>query len=815
MQKWSSLIYSIVRPSDKLTDPLDRQRATILASLFILLMITSTFSYIIMPPLIGWRVNFLYSIAGVVSYIPLLYLARSAYYRLGAWLFLFVASSLLMTAVLMSQDPHAALSLNFFMVFILIAGLVLRPLETSLFALFSLAAEISIGLYKAAPHYITINSATLTIGVAVSVLAFSVVADLFKRRAVDSEARFRELMNANTEGILVIDEADARILDSNPAIERILGYSREEIIGRYPIEFLASDSKASIRDAWDRRHKEVPTEAEVIHKDGSVVYIEATLKPYSYLNKKAYVLTVLDVNERKQVEALVIESEKRFRAIFNESSHFIGVLDVKGKILEINEQGYEFFGLNAAETVGRYLWDFRQWAHSPASKERIKETVERASAGQILRYHVEVRDRYNFAAFLDFTLKPVLDMDGSVTMLIADSRDITAYKVAEQKRVEYERRYEALFSNTADAVFIYGLDGKYITANDGAQRMLGYILSEIIGRDVSSFVIPEEAAQSKENIERVKAGLDFLQVPERKLRRKNGEVFSAEISMMMVRDADNKPMYIQSMVRDISERKRMERQRLEMALEKERTKLLEHFIEQASHHFRTPITNLKTSLYLLPRFLNHEQKREEHINVVNKELLRLQNLLEDLLSVLRLQKSNAELSLGKIHLNQFMNEVRSTQVGRDYYAKFDWKWELSQDEIVIIGDKGILSRALLNLLENAAIYTKAGGTITVRSYQNGVWLAIDVIDSGIGIHEDDLPHIFEDFYRTQDALASEPTGSGLGLTISKSIIERHQGTIRVASTLGEGSHFQILLPIYTEWTTTPPPLPEGFLVIGD
>jgi PAS domain S-box-containing protein len=815
MLKWQNFIYSLVRPSDKITDPLERQRAIILASLFLLLMLTSTLSFIILPGLIQWKVDYLYSVGGALSYIPLWYLARSRYYRIAAWLFLLIASSLLLISVGLSQHETAAISLNFFLVLILIAGLILNPVETAVFAIFSIAAGLSLSLYKAAPSYIIINSATLSFGVAISVLAFSGITNLFKRRALEGEARYRELMNANTEGILVIADDNAYILDANPAIERILGYSPEEIIGRYPIEFIDAESKAIVRSAWEKRNKGIPVEAEALHKDGSKVYVEAILKPYSYLSKKAYVLTVLDVSERKQVEALVIESEKRFRAIFNESSHFIGVLDVKGKMLEINEQGYEYFGLLPEETVGRYLWDMKQWAHSPNSKERIKETVARATAGEIVRYHVEVRDRYNLPAYLDFTLKPVRDLDGTVTMLIADSRDITAYKIAEQKRVEYERRYEALFRNTADAVLIVSLEGKLITVNERTLTMLGATLKEIEGADISTYILPEEFSQTLDNMQRLKTGEELLDVYERRLRRKNGEVFSAELTKMMVRDADNKPMYIQTMVREITERKRMERQRLEMAIEKERSKLLQHFIEQASHHFRTPITNLKTSLYLLPRFLNHEQKRIEHIGVVNQELQRLQRLLEDLLSVLRLQKSDTEFSLSRIHMKQLMSELRSTQEGSNYYAQYQWQWKFSEEDVVIIGDKGILARALLNLLENAVSYTREGGKISVHSYKSEAWLVIDILDTGIGIHPNDLPHIFEDFYRSQDALASEPTGSGLGLTISKSIIERHQGTIRVESNLGSGSHFQVLLPIYTEWTNTPPPMPEGFLLKSD
>jgi PAS domain S-box-containing protein len=817
MARWQKFWIQITQPSEAIRDMDERQQASLFSGLLFIIIATLAIGIIIwvtISPLITRSI--LLSILGFfVFYLFCYSVSRSRYYRWAARVFIWVATigsflTFIYLDISVPERPLAYLSLS-----VIIAGLTLSLRETAITLLvIELALLILMSLYGDETYAIFHTPFLIALTGLLTIVSV-IINNYYRRRALESEARYRELMNANTEGILVIAEEDARILDSNPAIEKILGYSREEVIGRYPIEFLKAESKALVRAAWDKRNKGIPVEAEAIHKDGSIVYIEAILKPYSYLNKEAYVLTVLDVSERKQVEALVIESEKRFRAIFNESSHFIGVLDVKGKMLEINEQGYEYFGLLPEETVGRYFWDMKQWAHSPASKERIRETVARASAGEIIRYHVEVRDRYNLPAWLDFTLKPVRDLDGTVTMLIADSRDITAYKIAEQQRVEYERRYEALFKSTTDAVLIVSLDGKLITVNDGALTMLGCTLDDITGVEISQYIVPEEFSETLNNMERLKAGEEFFNVYERRLRRKNGEVFSAELTKMMVYDADNKPMYIQTMAREITERKRMERQRLEMAIEKERSKLLQHFIEQASHHFRTPITNLKTSLYLLPRFLNNEQKRTEHMTVVNQELLRLQNLLEDLLSVLRLQKSDTEFSLSKIHMNQFMGEVRATQEGRDYYSRFQWQWELSDEDVLIIGDKGVLGRALLNLLENATTFTQEGGMITVRNYTSGLWQAIDIVDTGVGIHPNDLPHIFEDFYRSQDALAGEPSGSGLGLTISKSIIERHQGTIRVASSLGTGTHFQVLLPIYTEWTTTPPPLPEGFLASGD
>lgn len=808
MRRWQEIIYRFISPSADIIDPLERQRAIILSSLFILAMGTSFFSFVILRALVlGLDSSLIFGIVGTAIYIPLLRLSRSSHYRIAAWVYILAATGLLVGSIFIGSSQSPSTGLNFLLGIMLIAGLVLSPIEAMLYSLVAVAIVIAMPYLKPSPNYATLNSVTLIISLGIGILGFSIITDRFKRRALESEARYRELMKANSEGILIIDEIDAKILDANPAIEKLLGYGIEDIIGRYPIEFIDKDFKTTIRSAWERRYQGIPMECRVLHKDGSQIYIEATLKPYNYLQKSAFVLTLVDISERKQVEALVIESEKRFRAIFNETSHFIGVLDARGMILELNEQGFEFFGLTPNNSLGRFLWEIPQWAHNETAIQRIQTVIEAAQQGTTVRYDVEVRDRHQNVVFLDFTLKPVHDLEGNVTMLIADSRDITAYKRAEAQRFEYERRYDALFKNTTDAIFVFTLDNNYITVNQRALDMLGYELDELAGQPISLVIVPDEFSQSQNLLKRLLDG-EEIDVYERHIRKKNGEILTVEISLMLVRSADNKPMYFQSLVRDISERKRLERQQLEIAIEKERAKLLQDFIEKASHHFRTPLANLKTSVYLLPKFITNEKKHQEYLKIARQELDRLQVLLDDLITVVSLQKSDTDFNLARVSVSQLLSEIRATQEGSAFYPNFTWDWQLADDEAIVIGDKAILGRAFLNLLDNATLYTQVGGKISVHSRIEDKWLTLDIYDTGMGISENDMPHIFKDFYRSNDAMGIKVSSSGLGLTISKSIIERHQGTIRVESKVGKGTHFQILLPLYTAWTNTPPPMPK-------
>jgi two-component system phosphate regulon sensor histidine kinase PhoR len=266
-----------------------------------------------------------------------------------------------------------------------------------------------------------------------------------------------------------------------------------------------------------------------------------------------------------------------------------------------------------------------------------------------------------------------------------------------------------------------------------------------------------------------------------------------------------------AIVNDISERKQLEQDKFEFRLEQERTRVLQGFIEQASHHFRTPITNMKTSMYVLEHIENNPEKYQQHMRALNRETERLTRLIEDLLTMLRLQKSDTEFAIEDISISQLLSEIQTIQEGRTYYPDYDWKWSIGEDPLVVVGDKQFLSRAILNIIDNAVQYTPKTAEINIGTYYDNTWLIIEISDNGMGISETDLPHIFDEFYRSNRSMEQDSTRSGLGLAITQHIIKRHRGIVHVDSEEGEGTRFQILLPRNVGWEDDAPTLPQKML----
>lgn len=812
MERWQNIWELITTPAGKASNPYEKEQATgYSALLFLSIPLLITISILLSLNASIDRIIPLLLLALAVAYSLLYIIAHKIDYRWSARLYVPVSIGIVLYSFNHAPPDNAVAILFFAAIPIMIGGFILPRREVLIYLI--VAVILIIGAESLHPEQaINIAGAPLmTVLSGLIAIITSSRSEHYHRLVVDSETRYRSLMEANYEGIIIIDKDTAQILDVNPAVTQMLGYNPDEMLGRYPVQFVHDDDQALTRNAWENRIENVPFEVRMPHKQGYELIVESRLRPYYFQNQVAYVLTLLDITDRKQSENLIIESEERFRAIFNGSIHYVGVLDNTGKILEYNDSAYEKFGFSPRDVLGKYLHEFDNWAHSETSKERIKEVIALATNGIASRYNIQARDKDGETLHIDFSVKPIRDVNGNVRMIIAESLDTTAYHHADAQRREYEQRYQSLFKDTIDAVFIYTLKGQFLDANKKAEEILGIPKEEIIKHTIFDFVAPQDKAESSKIVEKIQQGQMTSVVPERLMMRANGEKFYAETHGMVVTDGDGKPRYIQSMVRDISERKRLEEERFMAALEQERTRLLAHFIENASHHFRTPITNMKTRMYLLPRVLDNPEKREEQIDILNQELDRLQNILSDLLSVLRLQKDDTEYSPGKTRINQLISEVRQTFEGRNSYQNHQWQWQLNEANPVIFGDKGRLAGAIINIIENAITYTPADGAISIRSFTRDDFIAIDIIDSGRGISPDELPHIFDDFYRGYESMEQDSTGSGLGLTIAKMVIQRHKGAIYVTSPERGGTHFQIVLPVHQDSTETRVPLPGAIL----
>lgn len=223
------------------------------------------------------------------------------------------------------------------------------------------------------------------------------------------------------------------------------------------------------------------------------------------------------------------------------------------------------------------------------------------------------------------------------------------------------------------------------------------------------------------------------------------------------------------------------------------------FVARATHELRTPLTNIR--LYVETAQDEGEkdaQLRGECLNVISRESQRLERLVGEMLSVSEIEAGSQELKRDDIRLDAVFKELQADYIAKAKESQIELRFDLPPKFPVIRGDREKLDVVFHNLLGNAVKYTPDGGEVTVLVEVSASELVVEVTDTGIGISEEDLPHVFEKFYRANDARLGEITGSGLGLALAQEIVRLHGGELTATSELNEGSTFRMVLPIRAE-----------------
>lgn len=223
------------------------------------------------------------------------------------------------------------------------------------------------------------------------------------------------------------------------------------------------------------------------------------------------------------------------------------------------------------------------------------------------------------------------------------------------------------------------------------------------------------------------------------------------------------------------------------------------FVAQATHELRTPLTNIGLYVERAIDLADHEAaERSECLNVINSEVLRLGRLVEEVLSVSEIEAGSLKVRRDDVRLPELLERMESEYSPQAKTKDIKLSFDVAPKLSVLQGDREKIALAMHNLIGNALKYTPKGGGVQVAVDEADGKMMFKVTDTGIGIGPDDLPRVFEKFYRADDQRLQEITGSGLGLALAREVIRLHGGDITVESSLNEGSTFTLALPINSE-----------------
>lgn len=365
--------------------------------------------------------------------------------------------------------------------------------------------------------------------------------------------------------------------------------------------------------------------------------------------------------------------------------------------------------------------------------------------------------------------------------------------------------YKLLVNSIQDyAIFLLDVNGKVASWNLGAQKLKGYSADEIIGKHFSIFYTPEDKLANKTEKE-LEACNQYGHVEDEYWRvKKDGSRFWANVVITALRDQDGKLIGYAKVTRDLTERKKHED---ELALANKHlqdrrsalealNKAKDEFISLASHQLRTPATGVKQFLgMVLDGYAGPlDDKQKQYIMRAYESNDRQIELVNDLLRVAQIDAGKVTLTPTTVDITALIKDVVEEQKD-SFKARHQTVTVKTLDSpLYATCDKRRFRMVLENLIDNASKYTPNGGNVKVTTKTDQHTVSVIIKDSGVGIPKEALAHLFGKFSRIPNKLSDDVGGSGLGLYWAHKIIQLHKGDIRVASQVGRGSTFEVIIP---------------------
>ena len=367
-------------------------------------------------------------------------------------------------------------------------------------------------------------------------------------------------------------------------------------------------------------------------------------------------------------------------------------------------------------------------------------------------------------------------------------RDVSASRKAE----EGMQRLAAIVESSEDAIVAKDLNGIITGWNAGAERLFGYSAEEVVGQPVSMLMPTEHKTDMAEILERIRRG-ERVEHFETERLKKNGERVAVSLSVSPIKDAAGQIVGAAKIARDITDQKKFQAERERLFREaREAVRAREDFLSMAGHELRTPLTTLQFQFHTLRRRLSAGQpeKLAEILDRARAQLERLVRLTEELMDVTRITSGRLTLDREETDLAEIAREAAERY--RDAASRAGCEVRIEAPPGATgVWDRSRLDQVMTNLLSNAVKFGK-GQPIEIRVEPNGSWTRFTVRDHGIGISQEDQSKIFERFERAVSRRSYG--GMGLGLWISRQIVDAHGGKIEVSSEPGRGSTFRVELP---------------------
>jgi PAS domain S-box-containing protein len=750
--------------------------------------------------------------------------------------------SLLLVAIIFSLEMflpfHALITVGY----VIIIFYMLQFPEQSRYAIilgFITTMLIVLGYFLRAEEFKDEPSVALNRGLSVLAIWLAVYFSHRFKLLLNKEVKNKEQLNAvfnnATQGMLIVNKTGEIIL-VNPFAEKLLDYQKGELVG-VNVENLLPSHLGSVhkhhRENFMAKPQDRPMgsgkELLAKRKDGSEFPVEISLSHFRNEEGAFAIAFIVDLTERKKAFEKINREHLVAQTYFELAPVLFVVLDKFGNVISINEYGCKLLGYAKQEVIGEN-W-FEKFIGSDIRDEifsyfeTVLNAVDHTTIGR--GYENPVLSKSGKEVLISWTNTVIDDtIDHSITVLAAGI-DITERKRQETLAIAHHEAIQNLNdklevkirSRTAElnemvhklessnreleknqlllksiahhfpdgVIGVLDKDLKYIFADGQELYNIGLHKTINSGERVFDEIHPALTRQAEDKLKMVFAGdrvtYDF-EIDER--------VYT--ISAAPLPNEKNEINEIIIVIKNITDRKRVERDMVKsLEKEKELAEMKSKFVTMASHEFRTPLSTILSSAFLLENYSGEalEKSKGEYLSKIKRSVNNLTDLLNDFISLGKLDEGRIRVEYSEISIKEFLEElIPEMELVRKGNQTI--RCEYSGEERLLLLDKQLLRSILLNLIGNAIKYSSKESEIKVKAAVTQHELVINVIDQGIGIPEDEHKNLFKRFYRARNAANIE--GTGLGLNIIKKYVKLMHGKIGFQSKLLEGTTFTVTLP---------------------
>ena len=602
-----------------------------------------------------------------------------------------------------------------------------------------------------------------------------------------SEARYRAIYEGAGIGICVVDDRGQPIT-FNPVFEELLGYDADELRQMKFSDFTHPDDRENNQKEFEAlRTGEINQYRLVkryVKKDKSVVWGRLNVSRFPSRDRKEnpIIAMIEDITAQKEAELHYQESEVRRLALLEALPDLIFMLNRDGIFLDYHAPDQANLLIMPDAFLSQHYADVLPAEIVSAIRPHFKAVVE-SGRTQIFEYPVIQNDQNEY-----FETRMIAYGDQHILAIV---RNITESRWAEEQLRESEERFRQIAENVDEIFFVQDAVDKQILYVNPAYEHIWARSRTALLRDplaLTEAVHPDDRAIVQQEMGKTHDRCFDLEF---RVVRAEDDVRWMWARNFPIENDDGQVYRIAGVIKDVTERKQFEAKNLELALQQERVKILSDFIRDASHEFRTPLSIINSKVYLASR-VNDPDAIQNQLRGIQDQSDHILRLVESLVTMTRLD-SQIQFEMHDISINSLAQAIHARHQPMVSEHNIDFSLEMTTGLPHVAGDVDELYAAVVHLINNAVAHTSPGGSITLRTgrmRQRQVMISVE--DNGSGVAEDQLPRIFEKFYRGDEAHSTP--GFGLGLPIAQKIVEGHGGQIKVTSQPNVGSKFTIILP---------------------